>query len=202
MFEKVTKYIRENLQLLDNRPDGTYCFRLHSYWVYCVSKNFLKLAANISGYKRMLLGTCLGKVNKFQLHIRALDYFTFYGKYKVWIKLEQSSPSCMRIWVKSLKILLSMGSGGVLHCRSPFGFWGGTKLYTRLQESRPHGNCGILSSRHWGICMTWRNINLKWNHPTYLWLCGRAKLCFLCLWRLHHHVEFCQLCDLYRDLLF
>uniref|UniRef100_A0A3Q2P642 60S ribosome subunit biogenesis protein NIP7 homolog n=1 Tax=Fundulus heteroclitus TaxID=8078 RepID=A0A3Q2P642_FUNHE len=34
MFEKLSKYIGENIKLLVDRPDGTYCFRLHQDRVY------------------------------------------------------------------------------------------------------------------------------------------------------------------------
>ncbi|XP_076727259.1 60S ribosome subunit biogenesis protein NIP7 homolog isoform X1 [Callospermophilus lateralis] len=89
MFEKIAKYIGENLQLLVDRPNGTYCFRLHNDRVYYVSEKILKLAANISGDKLVSLGTCFGKftkTHKFRLHITALDYLAPYAKYKVWIK--------------------------------------------------------------------------------------------------------------------
>ncbi|KAL0622076.1 60S ribosome subunit biogenesis protein NIP7-like protein [Plecturocebus cupreus] len=89
MFEKIAKYIGENLQLLVDRPDGTYCFRLHSDRVYYVSEKIMKLAANISGDKLVSLGTCFGKFTKthrFRLHVTALDYLAPYAKYKVWIK--------------------------------------------------------------------------------------------------------------------
>ncbi|XP_054435237.1 60S ribosome subunit biogenesis protein NIP7 homolog isoform X1 [Pteronotus mesoamericanus] len=89
MFEKIAKYIGENLQLLVDRPDGTYCFRLHNDRVYYVSEKILKLAANISGDKLVSLGTCFGKftkTHKFRLHVTALDYLAPYAKYKVWIK--------------------------------------------------------------------------------------------------------------------
>ncbi|XP_055001060.1 60S ribosome subunit biogenesis protein NIP7 homolog isoform X1 [Sorex araneus] len=89
MFEKVAKYIGENLQLLVDRPDGTYCFRLHNERVYYVSEKILKLAANIAGDKLVSLGTCFGKftkTRKFRLHVTALDYLAPYAKYKVWIK--------------------------------------------------------------------------------------------------------------------
>uniref|UniRef100_A0A8D2CV23 Nucleolar pre-rRNA processing protein NIP7 n=1 Tax=Sciurus vulgaris TaxID=55149 RepID=A0A8D2CV23_SCIVU len=85
MFEKIAKYIGENLQLLVDRPDGTYCFRLHNDRMYYVSENILKLGANISGDKLVLLGTCFGKftkIHKFHLHITALDYLAPYAKYK------------------------------------------------------------------------------------------------------------------------
>uniref|UniRef100_A0A8C0L3N6 Nucleolar pre-rRNA processing protein NIP7 n=1 Tax=Canis lupus dingo TaxID=286419 RepID=A0A8C0L3N6_CANLU len=83
MFEKMAKYIGENLQLLVDRPDGTYCFRLHNDRVYYVSEKILKLAANISGDKLVSLGTCFGKFTKshrFRLHITALDYLAPYAK--------------------------------------------------------------------------------------------------------------------------
>nr|KAF6286124.1 nucleolar pre-rRNA processing protein NIP7 [Myotis myotis] len=83
MFEKIAKYIGENLQLLVDRPDGTYCFRLHNDRVYYVSEKILKLAANIAGDKLVSLGTCFGKftkTHKFRLHITALDYLAPYAK--------------------------------------------------------------------------------------------------------------------------
>uniref|UniRef100_A0A2K6M931 Nucleolar pre-rRNA processing protein NIP7 n=1 Tax=Rhinopithecus bieti TaxID=61621 RepID=A0A2K6M931_RHIBE len=83
MFEKIAKYIGENLQLLVDRPDGTYCFRLHNDRVYYVSEKIMKLAANISGDKLVSLGTCFGKftkTHKFRLHITALDYLAPYAK--------------------------------------------------------------------------------------------------------------------------
>ncbi|KAL1766288.1 60S ribosome subunit biogenesis protein NIP7-like [Sigmodon hispidus] len=89
IFEKIAKYIGENLQLLVDRPDGTYCFGLHNDRVYYVSEMILKLAANISGDKLMSLGTCFGKftkTHKFRLHVTALNYLAPYAKYKVWIK--------------------------------------------------------------------------------------------------------------------
>uniref|UniRef100_A0A2I3MIM1 60S ribosome subunit biogenesis protein NIP7 pre-PUA domain-containing protein n=1 Tax=Papio anubis TaxID=9555 RepID=A0A2I3MIM1_PAPAN len=81
MFEKIAKYIGENLQLLVDRPDGTYCFRLHNDRVYYVSEKIMKLAANISGDKLVSLGTCFGKftkTHKFRLHVTALDYLAPY----------------------------------------------------------------------------------------------------------------------------
>ncbi|CAO2578839.1 60S ribosome subunit biogenesis protein NIP7 homolog [Lemmus lemmus] len=89
MFEKIAKYFGENLQLLVDRPDGTYCFQLRNDRVYYVSEMILKLAANISGEKQVSLGMCFGKftkTHKFRLHITTLDYLVPYTKYKVWIK--------------------------------------------------------------------------------------------------------------------
>uniref|UniRef100_A0A8C0RHR3 60S ribosome subunit biogenesis protein NIP7 homolog n=1 Tax=Canis lupus familiaris TaxID=9615 RepID=A0A8C0RHR3_CANLF len=76
-FEKMAKYVGENLQ------------RLHNDRVYYVSEKMLKLAANISGDKPVSLGTCFRKFTKshrFRLHITALDYPAPCAKYGVWIK--------------------------------------------------------------------------------------------------------------------
>uniref|UniRef100_A0A2K6QDN1 60S ribosome subunit biogenesis protein NIP7 pre-PUA domain-containing protein n=1 Tax=Rhinopithecus roxellana TaxID=61622 RepID=A0A2K6QDN1_RHIRO len=85
MFEKIARYIGENLQLLVDQPDGIYCFHLHNDQVYYVSEKIMKLAANISGDKLVSLGSCFGKVtktHKFWLHVTALDYLAPYAKYK------------------------------------------------------------------------------------------------------------------------
>ncbi|XP_017321651.1 60S ribosome subunit biogenesis protein NIP7 homolog [Ictalurus punctatus] len=89
MFEKLSKYIGENIKLLVDRPDGTYCFRLHHDRVYYISEKILKLATNISRGKLVSVGTCFGKFTKtqtFRLHITALDFLAPYAKYKVWVK--------------------------------------------------------------------------------------------------------------------
>ncbi|XP_019746621.1 60S ribosome subunit biogenesis protein NIP7 homolog [Hippocampus comes] len=88
-FEKLSKYIGENIKLLVDRPDGTYCFRLHNNRVYYMSQNILKLSTNISRDKLVSVGTCFGKftkTNKFRLHITALDFLAPYAKFKVWVK--------------------------------------------------------------------------------------------------------------------
>jgi len=41
-FEKLTKYIGENIKLLLERADGAYCFRLHRDRVYYVSDKIMK----------------------------------------------------------------------------------------------------------------------------------------------------------------
>uniref|UniRef100_A0A8D0L4S9 Nucleolar pre-rRNA processing protein NIP7 n=1 Tax=Sphenodon punctatus TaxID=8508 RepID=A0A8D0L4S9_SPHPU len=83
LFEKLAKYIGENLRLLLERPDGSYCFRLHRDRVYYVSERILKLATNIPRENLASLGTCFGKftkTQKFRLHITALDYLAPYAK--------------------------------------------------------------------------------------------------------------------------
>uniref|UniRef100_A0A7M4FWB1 Nucleolar pre-rRNA processing protein NIP7 n=1 Tax=Crocodylus porosus TaxID=8502 RepID=A0A7M4FWB1_CROPO len=83
MFEKLARYIGENMQLLVDRPDGAYCFRLHKDRVYYVSERLLKLAMSVPGDRLVSLGTCFGKFtksSKFRLHITALDYLAPYAK--------------------------------------------------------------------------------------------------------------------------
>lgn len=41
-FEKLSKYIGDNIKLLIDREDGTYCFRLHRDRVYYVSEKIMK----------------------------------------------------------------------------------------------------------------------------------------------------------------
>ncbi|NXW70441.1 hypothetical protein DUI87_14399 [Hirundo rustica rustica] len=89
VFEKLGKYIGENIQLLVDRPDGTYCFRLHRDRVYYLSEKLLKLAASVPRESLVASGTCFGKFTKsqkFRLSITALDFLAPYAKYKVWVK--------------------------------------------------------------------------------------------------------------------
>ncbi|KAM6409065.1 60S ribosome subunit biogenesis protein NIP7 homolog isoform 1-T1 [Rhynochetos jubatus] len=89
VFEKLGKYIGENIQLLVDRPDGTYCFRLHRDRVYYLSEKLLKVAASIPRDNLVALGTCFGKFTKsqkFRLSVTALDFLAPYAKYKVWVK--------------------------------------------------------------------------------------------------------------------
>ncbi len=41
-FEKLSKYIGENIKDLLDRSDGAYCFRLHRDRVYYVSEKIMK----------------------------------------------------------------------------------------------------------------------------------------------------------------
>ena len=47
VFEKLTKYIGENVKCLIDRPDGLYCFRLHKDRIYYVKEDIMKKATNI-----------------------------------------------------------------------------------------------------------------------------------------------------------
>ncbi|CAG7816590.1 unnamed protein product [Allacma fusca] len=88
-FEKLAKFIGENIKLLIDRPDGTYCFRLHQERVYYVSEEIMLKAGNIARHNLVCLGTCIGKFTKskkFHLHITALDYLAPYALGKMWLK--------------------------------------------------------------------------------------------------------------------
>ena len=89
VFEKLSKYVGENLRLLVDRPDENYCFRLHKDRVYYVSERIMKRATNVARKNLISLGVCIGKftkTKKFHLQITALDVIAPYAKYKVWLK--------------------------------------------------------------------------------------------------------------------
>ncbi|XP_072035953.1 60S ribosome subunit biogenesis protein NIP7 homolog [Amphiura filiformis] len=89
LFDKLSKFIGENIQLLIDRPDGMYCFRYHRDRVYYVSEKNMKRAASVTRKHLVSFGTCFGKFTKtkqFRLHVTALDYLAPYAKYKVWVK--------------------------------------------------------------------------------------------------------------------
>ncbi|CAB3977020.1 60S ribosome subunit biogenesis NIP7 homolog [Paramuricea clavata] len=89
VFEKLAKYIGENLKLLIERPDGNYCFRLHRDRVYYVREDIMRKATNVARENLVSLGTCFGKMTKsgkFRLHITALEYLAPYAKFKIWLK--------------------------------------------------------------------------------------------------------------------
>ena len=76
----------KNLVHLIDRPDETYCFRLHRDRVYYVPERAMRLAASVARPNLISLGTCFGKFSKggkFKLHITALDYLAQYAKFKV-----------------------------------------------------------------------------------------------------------------------
>ena len=49
-FEKLSKYIGENVKHLIDRSDGTYCFRLHRERVYYVSEKIMKQVRHTLNY--------------------------------------------------------------------------------------------------------------------------------------------------------
>ena len=48
-FEKLNKYIGENIKMLIDREDGKYCFRLHKDRVYYVSEKIMKQVRQTCG---------------------------------------------------------------------------------------------------------------------------------------------------------
>jgi 60S ribosome subunit biogenesis protein NIP7 len=86
----ITSYsIGRNLQLLIERKDGDYVFRIQKDRVYYCSEDVLKVATGIPRAHLVSLGTCIGKfthTKKFRLHVTALDYLAQFAKYKMWIK--------------------------------------------------------------------------------------------------------------------
>lgn len=88
-FDKLSKYIGENIKLLLDRPDGSYCFRLHRDRIFYVREDLMKKAGNISRKNLLSMGTCFGKMTKtgkFHLQITALDFMAPYAKHKIWLK--------------------------------------------------------------------------------------------------------------------
>ena len=49
-FEKLSKYIGENIRQLIDRSDGVYCFRLHRERVYYVSEKIMKQVLQFDGW--------------------------------------------------------------------------------------------------------------------------------------------------------
>lgn len=88
-FEKLTKYIGENVRLLLDRSDGLYCFRYHRDRVYYCKESIMKKAAHFPRKELISFGTCFGrfsKTGKFRLNVTALEFLAPYAKYKVWLK--------------------------------------------------------------------------------------------------------------------
>ncbi|XP_051168059.1 60S ribosome subunit biogenesis protein NIP7 homolog [Leptopilina boulardi] len=89
LFEKLTKYIGDNVKHLIDRPDGIYCFREKKDRVYYMSEKILGIASTMGPDHLMSIGTCFGKFTKsgkFRLHITALHYLAPYAQYKIWLK--------------------------------------------------------------------------------------------------------------------
>lgn len=75
--------IGRNINLLIDRPDEPYCFRLHRERVFYISESIAKKAENVPRDSILTLGTCFGKFTKsgkFKLHVTALDFLAPYAK--------------------------------------------------------------------------------------------------------------------------
>ncbi|KAI8385006.1 60S ribosome subunit biogenesis protein nip7 [Radiomyces spectabilis] len=95
LFEKLAKYIGANIKHLIDRPDETYCFRLHKDKVYYLSESMMRMAVSIGRDHLGSVGVCFGKftkTGKFKLHITALDHLAQYAKHKIWIKPNGEMP--------------------------------------------------------------------------------------------------------------
>ena len=66
-FEKLSKYIGENIKLLIDREDGTYCFRLHRDRVYYVSEKIMKQVNKSCNFvwEHVIKNTRVIKINYF-----------------------------------------------------------------------------------------------------------------------------------------
>ena len=53
-FEKLSKYIGENIKHLIDRSDGMYCFRLHRERVYYVSEKIMNKVNDFIVYPKFL----------------------------------------------------------------------------------------------------------------------------------------------------
>jgi len=148
VFEKLAKYIGENVRQLIDRPDGAYCFRLHNNRVYYVSEKVLKNAAHVGRDQLASFGTCIGKYthsNKFRLAITALDYIAPYAKHKVWLK-----PSAEQQYLYGNHVLKSgLGritentgryQGVVVYSMAdvPLGFGVAAKATSDCRHANPH----------------------------------------------------------------
>ena len=79
----------ENVKQLIDRPDGTYCLRLHRERVFYASDKLLKAAAHIERKSLVSFGTCIGKftkTRKFRLHVTSLSVIASFAKNKIWLK--------------------------------------------------------------------------------------------------------------------
>ncbi|KAJ3203972.1 ribosome biosynthesis protein nip7 [Clydaea vesicula] len=87
--------MRRNIVHLIERPDETYCFRLHKDRCYYVSESIMRKAVSVGRDNLISLGVCFGKftkTGKFRLNITALDILAQYAKYKVWVKPNGEMP--------------------------------------------------------------------------------------------------------------
>ena len=83
VFEKLHKYIGRSIEMMINRSDELYCFRVMKNRVFYISESNMRLASNMAKDNLVALGTCVGKFTKsgkFHLTIHCLDYLSQYAK--------------------------------------------------------------------------------------------------------------------------
>lgn len=144
-----------------------------------MDEKILKLATNISREKLV----SWNKTHKIQLHITILDYLVPYAKYKVWIK-----PGAEQSFLYGKNVLKSRPGwitennfqyqGEVVYSMTdiPLNFGVAAKS---AQDWRKVDSMVILvfHHRHWGICVAWRDTDLRQNHCKDL--CYVERRCFV-----------------------
>lgn len=89
VFEKLTKFMGNDVTRLIDRTDERYVFRLAKNRVFYLSESQLLQSSSISRDNLVALGTLIGKLTKsgkFHLKVQCLDFLAQYCKYKVWVK--------------------------------------------------------------------------------------------------------------------
>ena len=94
-FEKLVKFIGDNVQKLLERDGEKWTFREHHQRVYYMRESMAHLCP-VFAYKQLLsAGICIGKFTKkgrFFIHITALPVIAPYAQYKVWVKPSAEVP--------------------------------------------------------------------------------------------------------------
>eukprot|EP00434_Breviolum_minutum_P032832 symbB.v1.2.029039.t1/scaffold3137.1/size62610/1 len=114
VFEKLKKYIGQNLRQMVDRPDGIFLFRLHKERVFYMSERLLKHAGHIPKKELLSAGVCIGKFThsrKFRLQITALDYLVMMPAVLEAIELKAAEPveAIRPQWVESRVSFCSCG---------------------------------------------------------------------------------------------
>ena len=89
VFEKIYKFIGNDVERLINRKDEKHVFRLHKNRIYYLSESQLLACTNFSRDKLLAMGTLFGKITnsgKFHLTIHCLNFLAKHSKYKIWLK--------------------------------------------------------------------------------------------------------------------
>ena len=153
-FEKLSKFIGDNIRHLIDRQDGSFSFRLHRDRVYYMNEELLTNSLSVSRKQLISVGSCFGKFTagkKFRLHITALEFLAQYATGKVWVKsgAEQSflyGNNVLKSGVGRISDSISQHQGVVVFSMAnlPLGFGVAAKS---TQESR-HSDPGTIIVLH------------------------------------------------------